>query len=151
MHTSLVYNHKQTHSMNSRQFHLKVNLWLVYLYHSRRDLETNCKVQAGEATGSLFSLVGNGCILVVFHCRRRRLTPAEILLVNLGIVDVLLFFASYPLTIISSFRHRWDFGELGCSLYAFVCYFLGLASIFSITTIALIRYWKTCTPVREYL
>ncbi|CAL8080132.1 unnamed protein product [Orchesella dallaii] len=96
----------------------------------------------------LFSVVGNGCILFVFLFRRRRLTPAEILLVNLGIVDILLSLASYPLTMISSFKHRWNFGELGCTLYGFVCYFLGLASIFSITAIALIRYWKTCTPAR---
>ncbi|ODM98000.1 Opsin-5 [Orchesella cincta] len=97
---------------------------------------------------SLTSVVGNGCILFVFCFRRRRLSPAEVFLVNLGIADILLSIASYPLTMISSFKHRWDFEELGCTLYAFVCYFLGLASIFSITGIALIRYMKTCTPVK---
>ncbi|CAL8080116.1 unnamed protein product [Orchesella dallaii] len=81
----------------------------------------------------LFSFVGNGCILFVFCFRRRRLSPAEVFLVNLGIVDILLSVASYPLTMISSFKHRWDFGELGNQITCWTsCKMIGWGYLFAL-------------------
>jgi hypothetical protein len=61
----------------------------------------------------VLSAVGNGGILGVFYFRRGRLSPAEMFLVNLGVVDILLSTASYPCAMISSFNHRWMFGHTG--------------------------------------
>lgn len=63
-------------------------------------------------TGSL-SLIGNSCILIFFWNRRSKLDPVEILLVNLGTVDLLLSVASYPMSTISGAYHEWLFGWNG--------------------------------------
>lgn len=81
----------------------------------KRDLLTYFDIHTGISSfiPGIISLVGNGCVLLIFSLRYRRLSPVEVFLVNLGIVDILLAAVSYPFAMISSFRHRWDFGELG--------------------------------------
>ncbi|XP_050705546.1 rhodopsin, GQ-coupled-like isoform X1 [Eriocheir sinensis] len=93
----------------------------------------------------LVSLVGNGSIMVMFCRRLRHLTAAEVLLLNLAVMHLCLAVFSYPAPTISSFTHRWLFGNLGCQLYGFVCYTLGIATIVSMAALAVVRYLKTCT------
>lgn len=72
------------------------------------------------------AVVGNSCVLIVFGIRHRGLSPAEVFLVNLGVVDLLLSLASYPMSIISSFKHHWEFGQAGTELPCFHRIFLKL-------------------------
>lgn len=61
----------------------------------------------------LVSLVGNGSIMVMFCRRLRHLTAAEVLLLNLAVMHLCLAVFSYPAPTMSSFAHRWLFGNVG--------------------------------------
>ncbi|XP_066986773.1 melanopsin-like [Macrobrachium rosenbergii] len=91
------------------------------------------------------SFVGNGSSVIMFWRRYKNLTPAEVLLLNLAVIHLLLAIGSYPAAMVSSFSHRWVFHDLGCQLYGFVCYLIGIATIASMTALAVVRYLKTCT------
>ncbi|KAI9551386.1 hypothetical protein GHT06_021719 [Daphnia sinensis] len=94
------------------------------------------------------SLLGNGLAVHVFRRKGADINVPEVLLLNIAVVDLFLGIASYPATIVAAFSHRWLFGQTGCTLYAFTCYFLGLATILSLTALALFRFVKTCFPQR---
>ncbi|KAK8389511.1 hypothetical protein O3P69_008898 [Scylla paramamosain] len=91
------------------------------------------------------SLLGNGTTIVMFYRKLRHLTAAEVLLLNMALMHLFLAIFSYPCPTISSFAHRWLFGNLGCQIYGFVCYTLGIATILSMVALAVVRYLKTCT------
>ncbi|XP_046443719.1 opsin-5-like isoform X1 [Daphnia pulex] len=92
------------------------------------------------------SLFGNGLAVHVFRRKGSEINVPEVLLLNIAVVDLFLGIASYPATIVAAFSHRWVFGQTGCTLYAFTCYFLGLATILSLTALAIFRFIKTCFP-----
>ncbi|XP_032791760.2 opsin-5 [Daphnia magna] len=94
------------------------------------------------------SLLGNGLAVHVFRRKGTDINVPEVLLLNIAVVDLFLGIASYPATIVAAFSHRWLFGQTGCTLYAFTCYFFGLATILSLTALALFRFIKTCFPQR---
>ncbi|KAF2360463.1 G protein-coupled receptor rhodopsin-like [Trinorchestia longiramus] len=91
------------------------------------------------------ALVGNGASVAMFRRKGKKLAPGELLLMNLSFISLMLAGCSYPATMVSLFSHRWIFGELGCQVYGFVCYFLGIANMASVTVLALVRYLKTCS------
>ncbi|XP_045103263.1 opsin-5-like isoform X2 [Portunus trituberculatus] len=91
------------------------------------------------------SLLGNGTTIVMFYRKLRHLTAAEVLLLNMAVMHLCLAIFSYPCPTISSFAHRWLFGNVGCQIYGFVCYTLGIATIVSMVALAVVRYLKTCT------
>ncbi|XP_042205784.1 melanopsin-like [Homarus americanus] len=93
----------------------------------------------------IMSLLGNGSSIIMFHRRLRHLTPAEVLLMNLAVMHLFIALFSYPAPMISSFSHRWIFGDIGCKLYGCVCYLLGVATITSMMALAVVRYLKTCS------
>lgn len=68
----------------------------------------------------------------------------ELLCVNLAAADFFCCVCFYPLSISSSFRHAWVGGRVTCSYYGFGCFVFGLASMFTITAISVLRYLKTC-------
>ncbi|XP_037772698.1 opsin-5-like [Penaeus monodon] len=80
----------------------------------------------------------------MFWRRLRHLTPAEMLLLNMAVIHLFLAVASYPAAMAASFSHRWLFGDLGCAMYGFTCYFVGIATITSLLALAVVRYMKTC-------
>ncbi|XP_076372842.1 rhodopsin-like [Tachypleus tridentatus] len=72
------------------------------------------------------------------HRYRRLRTPANKLIVNLAVSDLMMsflhFMASY-----SSFRKSWQFGKIGCEFYGSLCGLFGLVSIVTLSAIALER------------
>ncbi|XP_047502995.1 opsin-5-like [Penaeus chinensis] len=95
-------------------------------------------------TVGVLSILGNGSSVVMFWRRLRYLTPAEMLLLNMAVIHLFLAVASYPAAMAASFSHRWLFGDLGCAMYGFTCYFVGIATITSLLALAVVRYMKTC-------
>ena len=61
----------------------------------------------------VISLIGNGLAAHVFRRKGRDISVAEVLLLNIAIVDLFLAGASYPASIISAFSHRWIFEDIG--------------------------------------
>ncbi|KAJ7988035.1 hypothetical protein DPEC_G00319460 [Dallia pectoralis] len=92
----------------------------------------------------LLSTLGNGLVLVISYRRRRKISGPELLSVNLAIVDFLSCVCFYPLSILSSFNHAWLGNHVTCTYYGLGCYAFGLCGMFTIASISVIRYVKTC-------
>ncbi|XP_034383421.1 opsin 8, group member c [Cyclopterus lumpus] len=92
----------------------------------------------------VFSVLGNGLVLVICYRRRKKMVCSELLCVNLAVVDFLCCVCFYPLSIMSSFHHMWLGENITCVYYGLGCYSFGLCGMFTITAISIIRYLKTC-------
>ncbi|XP_010876722.2 opsin 8, group member c isoform X3 [Esox lucius] len=92
----------------------------------------------------LLSIIGNGLVLVISYRRRKRIEGLELLSVNLAAVDFLSCVCMYPLSILSSFNHAWMGNHITCTYYGLGCYVFGLCGMFTIASISVIRYIRTC-------
>nr|XP_028584287.1 melanopsin [Podarcis muralis] len=90
-----------------------------------------------------------GNLLVIFaFCRSRGLrTPANMFIINLAVSDFLMAVTQCPVFFTSSLNKRWVFGEKGCELYAFCGALFGIASMITLTVIALDRYFVITRPL----
>ncbi|KAG1650490.1 Visual pigment-like receptor peropsin [Nymphon striatum] len=70
-------------------------------------------------------------------------TPANLLLMNLAVGDVLMVISQNPFSGISAMMNRWLFGEVGCQVYGFMGFLSGTVMIGSMTVIAVYRYHVT--------
>ncbi|XP_015907951.2 rhodopsin, GQ-coupled [Parasteatoda tepidariorum] len=90
----------------------------------------------------ILSVAGNLLVVIVFSKYRRLRSPANTLIVNLAVSDMLNGFL-HPMAAYSAFKETWIFGKAGCEMYAACCGLFGLVSIISLTTIAIER----CTVI----
>ncbi|XP_027751738.1 melanopsin [Empidonax traillii] len=94
-------------------------------------------------TGTL----GNSLVFYAF-CRTRSLqTPANMLIINLAISDLLMSITQSPVFFVNSLHKRWIFGEKGCELYAFCGALFGITSMITLMVIALDRYFVITKPL----
>ncbi|XP_053198339.1 C-C chemokine receptor type 3-like [Scomber japonicus] len=84
----------------------------------------------------LFSLVGNGLVLVIIHRFERLTTVTNILLLNL-VMSSLIFMSSLPFHGVYMQLSNWIFGNVMCKIVGSV-YFLGLYS--SVLFLALLTF-----------
>ncbi|XP_053198340.1 C-C chemokine receptor type 3-like [Scomber japonicus] len=84
----------------------------------------------------LFSLVGNGLVLVIIHRFERLTTVTNILLLNL-VMSSLIFMSSLPFLGVYNQLSNWIFGNVMCKIVGSV-YFLGLYS--SVLFLALLTF-----------
>uniref|UniRef100_A0A8C5H6U8 Opsin 8, group member c n=1 Tax=Gouania willdenowi TaxID=441366 RepID=A0A8C5H6U8_GOUWI len=98
-------------------------------------------------TVMLLSIMGNGLVLVICYHRRKKMVDSELLCVNLAVVDFFCCICFYPLSILSSFHHAWLGEEITCVYYGFGCFIFGLCGMFTIATVSIVRYLKTCYTV----
>ncbi|XP_040015979.2 opsin 8, group member b [Gasterosteus aculeatus] len=89
---------------------------------------------------AVFSIVGNLLVLVMAVKRSSRMKPPELLSVNLAVTDLGAAVTMYPLAVASAWRHRWLGGDATCVYYAVAGFFFGLASIMSLTGLAIVRF-----------
>ncbi|XP_052784401.1 opsin-5-like [Mya arenaria] len=87
-------------------------------------------------------------ILVLCTCISNwtRLSRNDRYIVNLAVSDSLMPLSAFPLTIVSSFSHKWIFEDIGCTTYGFLGFYFGLVSITTLAIMALTRYIKICRP-----
>ncbi|XP_053198185.1 C-C chemokine receptor type 1-like [Scomber japonicus] len=84
----------------------------------------------------LFSLVGNGLVLVIIHRFERLTTVTNILLLNL-VMSSLIFMSSLPFLGVYNQCSNWIFGNVMCKIVGSV-YYLGLYS--SVLFLALLTF-----------
>jgi len=73
--------------------------------------------------------------------RSSRLKPPELPSVNLAVTDLGAAVTVYPLAAASAWRHRWlGGGDATCVYYAVAGFFFGIASIMSLTALAIVRF-----------
>ncbi|KAM3603775.1 uncharacterized protein V6R79_001915 [Siganus canaliculatus] len=95
----------------------------------------------------LTGMLGNGLVMFVF-CRSGTLrTPSNLLVVNLAAADFLMSLTQSPVFFVASLHHRWVFGEVACEVYAFCGALFGIASMMTLTAIAVDRCLAITRPL----
>ncbi|XP_008117317.1 melanopsin isoform X2 [Anolis carolinensis] len=94
-------------------------------------------------TGTL----GNLLVIYVFFRIRGLRTPANMFVINLAVSDFLMAITQCPVFFTNSLNKRWIFGAKGCELYAFCGALFGIASMITLTVIALDRYFVITRPL----
>ncbi|TNN40527.1 Opsin-5 [Liparis tanakae] len=95
---------------------------------------------ADIGAGCFLLFVGNLLVLVMAAKRASRMKPPELLSVNLAVTDLGAAVTMYPLAVASALRHRWLGGDATCVYYAVAGFFFGIASIMSLTALAVVRF-----------
>ncbi|XP_068136255.1 opsin-5-like isoform X2 [Hyperolius riggenbachi] len=90
-------------------------------------------------------MVGNLAVLATAVKCSSHLKPPDLLSVNLAVTDLGMAVTMYPLAIASAWNHAWIGGEPTCLYYALMGFFFGVASMMTLTTMAVIRYLVTST------
>ncbi|CAB01528.2 G-protein coupled receptors family 1 profile domain-containing protein [Caenorhabditis elegans] len=96
----------------------------------------------------IIGLVGNG-LLITSILMRKKLSVANIFLINLAVSDLLLCITAVPITPVLAFMKRWIFGIIMCKLVPTCQAFSVLISSWSLCYIAIDRYRSIVTPLRE--
>lgn len=92
---------------------------------------------------AVLSVLGNVAVLVTALKRSSRLKPPELLSVNLAVTDLGMTISMYPLAIASAWNHRWLGGDGSCIYYGLMGFFFGVASILTLTMMAITRFIVT--------
>ncbi|KAM3932671.1 opsin-5-like [Leptodactylus fuscus] len=93
----------------------------------------------------ILTVLGNGAVLATAVKCSSHLKSPDLLSINLAITDLGMAVSMYPLAIASAWNHAWIGGEHTCMYYALMGFFFGVASMMSLTAMAVIRYLVTST------
>uniref|UniRef100_A0A4W3I712 G-protein coupled receptors family 1 profile domain-containing protein n=1 Tax=Callorhinchus milii TaxID=7868 RepID=A0A4W3I712_CALMI len=96
-------------------------------------------------TTAILSIFGNSVVLLVAAKKSSQLKPPELLTVNLAITDFCSAVTMYPLAVGSAWKHTWLGGDSSCKYYGFMDFFFGIASIGTLTVMAIVRFLVTST------
>ncbi|XP_078574855.1 pinopsin-like [Branchiostoma floridae x Branchiostoma japonicum] len=88
----------------------------------------------------VLGIVNNSTTLYLVGRYKQLRTPFNILMVNLSVSDLLMCVLGTPFSFVSSLHGRWMFGHSGCEWYGFICNFLGIVSLITLTVISYERY-----------
>ncbi|KAM4633753.1 opsin 8, group member b [Polymixia lowei] len=89
---------------------------------------------------AVLSVVGNLLVIVMAIKRSSSMKPPELLSVNLAVTDLGAAVAMYPLAVASAWSHHWVGGDSTCVYYGLVGFFFGMASIMTLTVMAIVRF-----------
>ncbi|KAK1171757.1 opsin-5-like isoform X1 [Acipenser oxyrinchus oxyrinchus] len=92
-----------------------------------------------------FTILGNSAVLITAARRLSKLKPPEYLTVNLAVTDIGMALSMYPLSIASAFNHAWVGGDSSCIYYGTMGFLFSLASIVTLTVMAVVRCFLTRT------
>lgn len=94
---------------------------------------------------AILSIMGNLLVLVLAYKRSSQMKPPELLSVNLAVTDLGAALSMYPLAVASSWNHSWLGGDSTCIYYALMGFFFGVASIATLTVMAIVRFSVSLT------
>uniref|UniRef100_A0A8C5M6N1 G-protein coupled receptors family 1 profile domain-containing protein n=1 Tax=Leptobrachium leishanense TaxID=445787 RepID=A0A8C5M6N1_9ANUR len=93
----------------------------------------------------ILTVVGNLAVLITAVKCCSHLKPPDLLSVNLAVTDFGMAVTMYPLAIASAWNHGWLGGNASCLYYALMGFFFGVASMMTLTAMAVIRCLVTST------
>ena len=88
----------------------------------------------------IIALALNFSIVLTSYIHHKILRPLDYFVANIALCDVVMLLTMYPLLIISLSKQKWSFGEMGCRIYGFIGHFTAFSSIYTLATLAVIRY-----------
>jgi len=92
-----------------------------------------------------FSIVGNSLVIHLFLKAKYLRTPANLLIVNLAVSDMIMLTTNFPPFAYNCFNGgRWMFSPFFCELYAALGAVTGVCSIWSLVMISYDRYNIIC-------
>ena len=98
----------------------------------------------------IFSTALNSMTLHVLTVKRRCFPKHQrTVLMSLTTGNLICPLTAYPLAIISSFQHRWVFGQTGSIIHGFIILTCGLGSIFHILILSIERYISLVHPMKQ--
>ncbi|KAK2864049.1 hypothetical protein Q7C36_003203 [Tachysurus vachellii] len=89
---------------------------------------------------AILSIVGNLLVLFMAYKRSSQMKPTELLSVNLAVTDLGAAVSMYPLSVASSWNHSWLGGDATCIYYGWMGFFFGVASVATLTIMAIVRF-----------
>ncbi|XP_021355729.1 rhodopsin, G0-coupled [Mizuhopecten yessoensis] len=92
----------------------------------------------------IIGVLGNLLIIIVFAKRRSVRRPINFFVLNLAVSDLIVALLGYPMTAASAFSNRWIFDNIGCKIYAFLCFNSGVISIMTHAALSFCRYIIIC-------
>ncbi|XP_062406265.1 opsin 8, group member b [Sardina pilchardus] len=110
------------------------------VYSSKLSHAVDVGVSAYLLLIAVLSIVGNLLVLIMARKRSKHMKPAELLSVSLAVTDLGAAVTMYPLAAASAWNHRWIGGDVTCRYYGFMGFFFGLASIATLTVMAVVRF-----------
>ncbi|XP_030628011.1 opsin 8, group member b [Chanos chanos] len=94
---------------------------------------------------AILSIVGNLLVLVMAYKRSTHMKPPELLSVNLAVTDLGAAVTMYPLAVASAWNHHWIGGDGTCVYYGLMGFFFGVASMATLTVMAVVRFLVSLT------
>ncbi|XP_075719945.1 opsin-5-like [Rhinoderma darwinii] len=94
---------------------------------------------------AILTVVGNVAVLATAVKCSSHLKSPDLLTINLAVTDLGMAVSMYPLAIASAWNHAWIGGHPSCLYYALMGFFFGVASMMTLTAMAVIRYLVTST------
>ncbi|XP_060583527.1 substance-K receptor-like isoform X4 [Ruditapes philippinarum] len=100
---------------------------------------------------TVFSIVGNGFVILVFMRGRRSRTDIRPFLVNLAICDLITAVFCMPFTFIYTMMETWIFTKPMCTIVLFVQLLSVSGSVFTNMAIGIDRFMAVMFPLRSRL
>uniref|UniRef100_A0A3P8TI99 Teleost multiple tissue opsin 3b n=1 Tax=Amphiprion percula TaxID=161767 RepID=A0A3P8TI99_AMPPE len=97
----------------------------------------------------VLGFLGNFLVLLVFSRFPGLRTPANLLLINISVSDMLVCIFGTPLSFAASVRGRWLTGSYGCRWYGFSNALFGIVSLVSLSLLSLERYSSVCCSIHS--
>lgn len=95
----------------------------------------------------ILSLVGNSLVCLVIYRSRRMQSTTNYFVVSLACSDLLVIFLLLPFFLVRIASNQWIFGPIMCKVIRFVQYFLPSASLYTLVSICVDRYYTIIYPL----
>ncbi|XP_041512653.1 melatonin receptor type 1B [Microtus oregoni] len=93
---------------------------------------------------TVLDVVGNLLVILSVLRNHKLLYAGNLFVVSLALADLMIALYPFPLILVAIVRDSWVLGEAHCKASAFVIGLSVIGSVFSITAIAINRYWRLC-------
>ena len=97
----------------------------------------------------LVSVPLNSLVLLVFYRNRQLCNPPNVFLISVAASDLFCSVSTLPFYVVANAYGKWIYGDVGCTLIAFVACLSGLASLMHLAAASYERYVALVHPLNR--